>query len=194
MEHTLASPWTFYYFLRQEGVEWSDMIHKIGTCETCEQFWAFYSHMRPANEMKAEPLEAIHLFRGQARAIWEDEPNRNGGVFRVRVQKSQAVLAWERLIVNLVAGQLPDDILGVVLAPRTRFVVIQIWTSVDDEDRRNEIFKAIAAVMRPPPGMFYEYYQCSKVIVNDAKVMRYALNEAGEVQMSMAPSNTPVNI
>ena len=77
--------------------------------------------------------------------MWEDEGNKNGGKFSVKVKKDFTTIIWEELvnitkyniIINLsqillfIGGTLPDNIKeevnGIVVSVRREFNIIQVW-------------------------------------------------------------------
>ena len=146
MELQLNSAWTFYYLQKEPNVSYEDTIHKIGKFQTAEGFWQIYSHMvRPE---KLPQNIAVHLFRGDSRAMWEDEDNRKGGSFLIRLQKKQANRMWERLALNLIGEQMPDDINGIAVSTRQKVDFIYVWhRTAADPNIRLEIANSIAKVL-----------------------------------------------
>ena len=149
--HKLANSWTFYYFQRPpitaEENNYEESIHKIGKFSTCEEFWAIYSYLiRPK---KLNPTLALHLFKNDSRAMWEDEENRNGGSFLLRFPKGQVInIIWEKLVLSLIGEQFPSDVNGVVVSTRSKYDIIHIWhKTTSDEAIKMEICRTIWRVL-----------------------------------------------
>ena len=157
MELQLNSPWTFYYLQKDPNVSYEDSIHKIGKFSTAEGFWQIYSHMiRPE---KLPPNISVQLFRNDARAMWEDEENRHGGDFLLRLPKKQANLIWERLALNLIGEQLPEDINGIVVSTRNRVDLIYIWhKTANNPEIRLQIANALVKILELPLKSKIEYH------------------------------------
>ena len=157
MELQLNSPWTFYYFQKDPEVEYENSIHKIAKFSTAEGFWQIYSHMiRPE---KLPQKVSIQLFRNDSRAMWEDEENRKGGDFLIRLPKRQVNFAWERLALNLIGEQLPEDVNGIVVSTRERIDLVYVWhKTAGNKELRLEIANSLAKVLELPFRNKIDYY------------------------------------
>jgi translation initiation factor 4E len=71
----------------------------------------------------------VHLFRGGIKPMWEDQGNRFGGKFVVRVRKGLAGRYWEEIVLAVVGEQfgVGDEICGAVLSLRFQEDIISIW-------------------------------------------------------------------
>ena len=131
-EHPLQSEWKFYYFERPEKNEdWEHSIHEIGSFTTCEKFWAFYSHMARPDKLK-EGI-ALHLFKDNYKAMWEDENIKNGGYFTIRLNKRQIQFLWEKIILNMIGEQISDFVIGAVVSPKARSDSIELWLNFQND-------------------------------------------------------------
>lgn len=151
MELPLNSPWTFYYFQKSEqsDVPYEQCIHKIGKFSNVEQFWHIYSHIqRPHNLPSTITLQ---LFRGDVRPMWEDEENRMGGSFLIRLPKNQTKSLWERMVLNLIGEQFPSDIVGTAVSTRQRFDLMYVWHQhASDASIRLSIAQALQKILELP--------------------------------------------
>jgi translation initiation factor 4E len=61
--------------------------------------------------------------------MWEDEANKNGGRWTLRVSKGYANKLWEDLILAMIGEQFSEEneINGIVLSIRTQGDQISIW-------------------------------------------------------------------
>ena len=101
---------------------------------------------------------SLQLFRNDTRAMWEDEENRNGGDFLYRVPKKQVNQMWERLALNLIGEQLPEDINGIVVSTRQRVDLIYVWhKTANNPQTRLDIASALAKVLGLPLKAKIEY-------------------------------------
>ncbi|OHS97214.1 Eukaryotic translation initiation factor 4E-4 [Tritrichomonas foetus] len=153
MDHNLHTPWTFYYFEKSEQQNskeaYDKCIHKIGKVHTIEDFWTYYSHIvRPD---KLEPNISLHFFRNDSRAMWEDPENQQGGAFFCNIEKEQTKYLWERLLINLIGEQFPEDVIGVVVTTRPKFDFIYVWHQTSaNEEVRLEICRKLEKIFELP--------------------------------------------
>ena len=189
MELQLNSPWTFYYLQKDPNVKYEESIHKIGKFSTAEGFWQIYSHMiRPE---KLPSNISVQLFRNDSRAMWEDEENRRGGDFLLRLPKKQANLVWERLALNLIGEQLPEDVNGIVVSTRNRVDLVYIWhQTANNPEIRLQIATSLVKILELPLKSKIEYnaFDPTGSGIDPNIVITYTVEQNG-VQEKTAPKN-----
>ncbi|KAL7925501.1 translation initiation factor eIF 4e-like domain-containing protein [Trichoderma austrokoningii] len=134
--HMLKDAWSFWFrppISKAHGfIEYENTLHGIATVRSAEEFWQIYSHLkRPSN---LPVVSDYHLFKKDIRPIWEDEVNRKGGKWVVRLKKGVADRYWEDLLLSLVGDQFGDageDVCGAVLSMRNGEDILSIWTRTD---------------------------------------------------------------
>jgi translation initiation factor 4E len=186
MSHPLHSSWTFYYFQRPppnaQEIPYEDSIHKIGKFSTCEDFWSFYSHLVRPDQLNH--TIALHLFRNDSRAMWEDPENRHGGSFRLRFAKGQVALAWEKIILNLIGEQLPADVVGAVVSPRAKMDLLYLWHQRgEDEALRMHIVADVQRVLDLPVRTKIDYSPFDEMLANSMQknFIQYVIEGDGPV-------------
>lgn len=110
------------------------VIHQLkNTWVVCvEDFWTVYTHLRRPNTLPH--VSDYHVFKKGIRPVWEDQENRNGGKWIIRLKKGVSTRYWEELLLAIVGDQLADttdDLCGVVLSIRSNEDVLSVWTKVD---------------------------------------------------------------
>lgn len=192
MSHALESAWTFYYYsyeTEEEKANYEACIHKIGTVSTAEEFWAYYSHMKKPDEPGYSVVQ-YSMFRGDLRPMWEDEGNRNGGKFTIKVfQKDQTKYVWERLLLALIGEHLPSDVNGAICQMWPKCDVISIWhQTATDEEVKMQIAEMLRDVLKLPVRMQIEYNKHSDG--KDKKISTtYAIESGGvTVRIQRAPN------
>lgn len=182
-EHPLQTPWTFYVYERASDVSkesYTDCIQKIGQCRTCEEFWAFFSHIKKPTDLLSENSPAIHLFRFDYRAAWEDPANIKGGLFRFLIHKKNVDLAWEKFCVAMVAEQVSEDVLGAVCMIRNRYDALQVWIRFDDQEKRMTILNRIIQILQLPLKYRVDYTPCRIMSEGSQwKSIQYVVTEGG---------------
>lgn len=134
--HPLKDVWSFWYrppISKAHGyIEYENTLHGIATVKTAEDFWRIYSHLKRPSFLPV--VSDYHLFKKDIRPIWEDEVNRKGGKWVVRMKKGVADRYWEDLLLSLIGNQFGDageDVCGVVLSMRNGEDILSIWTRTD---------------------------------------------------------------
>ena len=129
MTHPLSDPYSIYIVDGNNSSEsYSDSLHKIAKVSTVEEFWRVYSHLQSIQNIGNK--SAIHVFRGDSRAMREDKDNENGGSFLLRISRhvaSNGQGLWEKALLCLIGGQLPRDFVGITISPRPKYYVLTFW-------------------------------------------------------------------
>ena len=112
-----------------DSTEYENQVKKIGEFDTIEDFWSLYQHIKKPDNCK-QGIE-IQLFKDPIKPMWEDEYNKNGGKFSIKLRKDYTTIIWEEMIFALIGGVLPkeikDELNGIVVSSRKEFNVLQIW-------------------------------------------------------------------
>lgn len=72
----------------------------------------------------------IHFFRDGIKPTWEDDGNKGGGRFQIRLRKGFSARMFEWLLLGLVScqrGQWGEQVCGVVLSSRFSEDILAIW-------------------------------------------------------------------
>ena len=116
------------------GASWYEGYVCLGRFDTVEGFWQMYSHLnRP--EMVQGSADLM-LFRDGIRPVWEDEANKGGGKWTLRMKRAGASLVWEELLLCLIGEALDgcSDICGAIISIRFQDSNISLWhRSADSE-------------------------------------------------------------
>jgi translation initiation factor 4E len=75
-----------------------------------------------------------HFFREGIRPVWEDDANKKGGKWIMRLKKGVCDRYWEDLLMAMVGDQFneaSDEVCGAVLSVRAQEDVLSIWTKND---------------------------------------------------------------
>jgi translation initiation factor 4E len=163
-KHPLKTKYTFY-FVRRQGPRsqenYEKNIKKIGSFATVEDFWAYYNHLvRPSD---LQPSCDYHLFRSGIKPMWEDEANRKGGKFIVRIPKKGRLASryWEDLVLAFIGQQFAecaDDVCGVVVSVRFQEDIISVWNkTAEDLEARRRLHDTIKRILGLAENVILEY-------------------------------------
>lgn len=136
VRHPLRTPWVFWFrppISKANGyIEYEKTLHAMAEVGTAEDFFSVYAHLKRPSAL---PLVSdYHLFRKGVRPIWEDEENRKGGKWIVRLKKGVADRYWEDLLFAIVGDQFHDaseEVCGAVLSVRNGEDILSVWVRRD---------------------------------------------------------------
>jgi translation initiation factor 4E len=100
--------------------------------DNVDDFWTFYRHLKRPSELPH--VTDYHFFKDGIRPIWEDDDNKNGGKWIIRLRKDVANRYWEDLLLALIGDQFVDcgeEICGTVLSVRNGEDILSVWTRND---------------------------------------------------------------
>lgn len=100
--------------------------------DTVQDFHKVYRHLKRPSTLPA--VSDYHFFKHGIRPVWEDEENKRGGKWIMRLKKGVADRYWEELLIALVGDQFfeaGEEISGVVLSVRSGEDIFSIWTKND---------------------------------------------------------------
>lgn len=161
MEDTpLRHAWTFSAFrksptARQEPYE--KQMKVLATVSTAEEFWGVYTRIIPASAVR-DSID-VHMFKDGIRPMWEDDANRDGGKWILRLKKGLAQRYWEDLLLAVIGEQFEgDDLCGCVLSCRFSEDIISVWNK--QSINRNgclRIRDTLRRVLDISPDAIFEY-------------------------------------
>jgi translation initiation factor 4E len=99
---------------------------------TAQQFWKVYSHLRRPSALPT--VSDYHFFKDGIRPVWEDEENRRGGKWIIRLKRGVSDRYWEDLLMAMIGDQFAEaaeEVCGAVLSVRSGEDVFSIWTKND---------------------------------------------------------------
>lgn len=128
--------WAFWFrppISKSNGfVEYEKTLHETGAFDNVEDFWKVYSRLARPSTL---PLVSdYHIFKRGIRPVWEDEENKKGGKWIVRLKKGVADRYWEDLVLAIVGDQFAEaseELCGAVLSVRNGEDILSIWTCRD---------------------------------------------------------------
>jgi len=160
-EHKLQSQYCFWYSRRGPGKQnhnFDQNLKLIGRFGTCEQFWSLYSHMVKPGDLASH--SDFHLFKMGIKPMWEDEANKFGGKWIVRLRKGLSSRCWENLVLAMLGEQfmVGEEICGAVVSIRFQEDILSIWNrTACDQAVTNRIRDTFRRVLNLPAGTAIEY-------------------------------------
>ncbi|KAF5006829.1 hypothetical protein FDECE_6809 [Fusarium decemcellulare] len=184
LSHPLIDAWTFWYrppISKAHGfIEYEKTLHEIATVRTVEEFWEIFSYLKRPSTLPV--VSDFHLFKKGVRPIWEDEVNKKGGKWVVRMKKGVADRYWEDLMLSLIGdqfGDAGDDVCGAVLSVRNGEDILSIWTRTDG-GRVIKIRETMKHVLNFPPNTRVEFKSHDSSIQQRTAIEEQRREKAGQ--------------
>jgi translation initiation factor 4E len=90
--------------------------------------------------------------------MWEDPEHLQGGSFLIRLPRARICKLWERLLLNLIGEQFPQDVTGAVVTCRTNVGLLYLWHSTATAEKlRMKIAKTLVKVLKLPNKTVIKY-------------------------------------
>ena len=128
-----------------EKEKYESQVKKIAEFDTIEDFWGIFQHLRKPDSCHAG-IEYF-MFKEPIKPMWEDENNKNGGRFSIKLKHGYTTIIWEEMIFALIGGILPkemkEQINGIVVTSRREFNTLQIWFKNYDEKITEDLERCI---------------------------------------------------
>lgn len=132
-DHPLKSSWVLWYRPpTSKTADYEKSITALASFSTIESFWVVYTHLKRPSSLPS--VSDYHIFKKGVRPVWEDEENKKGGKFIVRLKKGVADRYWEDLLLAIVGdqfGEAGEEVTGAVLSVRSGEDVLSVWTKLD---------------------------------------------------------------
>ncbi|KAJ4293376.1 hypothetical protein N0V90_008659 [Kalmusia sp. IMI 367209] len=119
---------------------------------TVQDFWKVFTHLKRPSTLPT--VSDYHFFKEGIRPVWEDEENKRGGKWIMRLKKGVADRYWEELLMAMTGGEFmeaTEEVCGFVLSVRSGEDVFSIWTK-NDGGRNIKIRETVKRVLNLPEG------------------------------------------
>ena len=154
--------------------EYENQVKKIGEFDTIEDFWAIFQHLRKPDSCR--PGIEFQMFKDPIKPMWEDENNKDGGRFSIKLRKDFTTIIWEEMIFALIGDVLPNEIKeqinGIVVTSRKDFNTLQIWIKGNESKMINNIENCMRDLLQIPPEVnldFRPFFKNNKSNWNEKK-------------------------
>ena len=133
--------------------KYESQVKKIAEFDTIEEFWGIFQHLRKPDSCR--PGIEYFMFKEPIKPMWEDENNKNGGRFSIKLKQGYTTIIWEEMIFALIGGILPkemkDEINGIVVTSRKEFNTLQIWFKTYEPNIIKDLEECIRDLLVIPP-------------------------------------------
>ncbi|OQO15332.1 hypothetical protein B0A48_00715 [Cryoendolithus antarcticus] len=137
LDYSVPWPLTYSWVLHyrpptSKNQDYEKSIHPMWVMRSAQNFWSVYDQMKRPSTLPT--VSDYHFFKEGIRPVWEDEENKKGGKWIMRLKKGVADRYWEDLLLALIGDQFleaGEEICGVVVSVRSGEDVFSIWTKND---------------------------------------------------------------
>ncbi|KAI5923878.1 translation initiation factor eIF 4e-like domain-containing protein [Camillea tinctor] len=135
VKHPLQNNWTLWFTKPPsgQGASWNDLLKKVITFNTVEEFWGIYNNIAPVSDLAMK--SDYHLFKEGVRPEWEDPQNKHGGKWSYQFKDKRSVDIndlWLHTMLAAIGETLEEEedgeVMGVVVNVRKAFFRIGVWT------------------------------------------------------------------
>ncbi|KAG8198269.1 hypothetical protein JTE90_021525 [Oedothorax gibbosus] len=162
-EHRLQFQYVLWFSHRPGGKQnnvqpYDENLKLVAAFDTVEKFWDVYGHLIRPSEMAVH--SDFHLFKEGIKPMWEDEANKDGGKWIVRLKKGLASRCWEDLMLAILGEQfmVGEEICGAVVSIRFQEDIISVWNkTADDQVTTIRIRDTLKRVLNLPSNTVMEY-------------------------------------
>lgn len=113
--------------------DYEKSIKPVYKMRTVHDFWRVYTHLKRPSALPT--VSDYHFFREGIRPVWEDEENKRGGKWIMRLKKGVMDRYWEEILLATVGDQFAEageEVCGLVVSVRSGEDVMSIWTKFDN--------------------------------------------------------------
>ncbi|KAF2090710.1 IF4E-domain-containing protein, partial [Saccharata proteae CBS 121410] len=130
---------------------------KMCIMSSAQDFVKVYRHLKRPSMLPT--VSDYHFFKDGIRPVWEDEENRKGGKWIMRLKKGVADRYWENLLFALIGNEFAEaseEVCGAVVSVRSGEDVFSVWTK-NDGGRNVKIRETVKRVLSLPPDTRIEW-------------------------------------
>eukprot|EP01120_Amphizonella_sp_Union-15-10_P003216 TRINITY_DN1361_c0_g1_i1.p1 TRINITY_DN1361_c0_g1~~TRINITY_DN1361_c0_g1_i1.p1 ORF type:complete len:229 (+),score=41.77 TRINITY_DN1361_c0_g1_i1:560-1246(+) len=163
-KHPLRFKYSFWFVRRMQGSRNAESYEKniknVGNFDTVEDYWAYYNHLVRPNDLQYSC--DYQLFKCGIKPLWEDDANKRGGKFIIRIPKKKRLASkwWEDLLLAFIGEQfgVGDEICGVVVSIRYQEDIISVWNrDCDNTEAKKLIHETLKRIFNLPSSTILEY-------------------------------------
>lgn len=148
---TLKNAWVIHYRPPTgKNSDYEKSMRPLCRIDTAQSFWQVYAHLKRPSSLPA--VSDYHFFKEGIRPVWEDEENKRGGKWTMRLKKGVADRYWEDLLLAMIGDQFAEaseEVCGAVVSVRSGEDVFSIWTK-NDGGRNVKIRETIKRILGLP--------------------------------------------
>ncbi|KAF2462734.1 IF4E-domain-containing protein [Lindgomyces ingoldianus] len=182
----LSTPWPLKYTWviwyrppTPKNSDYEKSTKPLCRMSTAQDFWKIFVHLNRPSTLPT--VSDYHFFKEGIRPVWEDDENKRGGKWIMRLKKGVADRYWEELLMALIGDQFveaADEVCGFVLSVRSGEDVFSIWTK-NDGGRNIKIRETVKRVLNLPEGTIITWRSHDESIAQRSAIDQARQEKAG---------------
>ncbi|OJD32986.1 eukaryotic translation initiation factor 4e-4 [Diplodia corticola] len=164
---------------------------KMLRMSTAQDFVKVFRHLKRPSMLPT--VSDYHFFKDGIRPVWEDEENKKGGKWIMRLKKGVADRYWENLLMALIGNEFMEageEVCGAVVSVRSGEDVFSVWTK-NDGGRNVKIRETIKRVLALPPDTRIEWKSHDDSIAQRTVLDQQRQEKAQERRRTLAEESKP---
>lgn len=127
-EKLLNDNWSLYFHDPYNELWTQESYIHVSSIATIQEYIQLETLLKPHLQKGMFFLMREHIF-----PLWDDENNRNGGMFSIKILKANTFDAWSKIAAKLLGETLLKDrslwenVNGISVSPKKHFCIIKIW-------------------------------------------------------------------
>ena len=122
----------YHYDINSWGKE---SFRQLTTIKTVEDFWMFVEAIKSINNLL---VEHVYFMREGIMPMWEDQKNRNGGCWSIKIDIKDSYTVFVKMLMYLICESMlingennfSEEITGLSLCQKNNYnCILQIWNS-----------------------------------------------------------------
>ncbi|ESP04867.1 hypothetical protein LOTGIDRAFT_211681 [Lottia gigantea] len=160
-EHPIQFNYSLWFSKRTPGKQttsYDQTLRFVGSFASVEQFWSYYTHLSRPSELSGH--SDYHIFKEGIRPMWEDDANKAGGKWIIRLKKGIASRCWENLVLAMLGEQfmVGGEVCGAVVSIRYQEDILSLWNrTANDHVTTSRIRDTLKRILNLPPNTIMEY-------------------------------------
>ncbi|XP_050418250.1 eukaryotic translation initiation factor 4E type 2 isoform X2 [Patella vulgata] len=160
-EHPIQFNYSLWFSKRTPGKQttrYDQTLKFVGSFSSVEQFWSYYTHLSRPSELSGH--SDYHIFKEGIRPMWEDDANKAGGKWIIRLKKGIASRCWENLVLAMLGEQfmVGGEVCGAVISIRYQEDILSLWNkTANDHVTTSRIRDTLKRILNLPPNTIMEY-------------------------------------
>eukprot|EP00013_Stygamoeba_regulata_P007952 CAMPEP_0177681880 /NCGR_PEP_ID=MMETSP0447-20121125/30961_1 /TAXON_ID=0 /ORGANISM="Stygamoeba regulata, Strain BSH-02190019" /LENGTH=278 /DNA_ID=CAMNT_0019191345 /DNA_START=179 /DNA_END=1016 /DNA_ORIENTATION=- len=166
--HQLQNSWSFWYdrFV-PTGVsvtEFESSLRHLCVFTSAEGFWQCFNNLPTLAELRHK--SSFFMMKEGIRPVWEDPGNADGGIWSIRIGRSDNEMVWKELLVAAIGEQFADvldeddDICGISVNVRNYNNIFQIWNK-NSKANTKRLLEKVEALL-PNVNLISPFYKANR--------------------------------
>ncbi|KAI9716174.1 MAG: hypothetical protein M1828_000457 [Chrysothrix sp. TS-e1954] len=149
--YPLKHSWVLWYRPpTSKNSDYEKSIKPVFRLSSVQEYWRVYTLLKHPSALPI--VSDYHFFKDGIRPVWEDDENKKGGKWIMRLKKGVIDRYWDEMLLATIGDQFAEageEVCGMVVSVRNGEDVLSVWTK-NDGGRNIKIRETIKRVLNLP--------------------------------------------